>query len=758
MTSELPAGLPKDLPRIIGGYRLLRELTRSDVGPVLVARDRATGQNVALTVLKPEWACLPAYVARVAHDAFAASHAAHPNVARVRGLGEAVGRVYFASEYVDGTTLEDRVKAQGPLAPREAVAFLVQAARGLQYLHEQGMNHGAVGPDTIVVDGEGVTRLTGLGLSTTPATMAAEFARRASKPIELGEDAQADANAEPSRADLRALGRTLVHLITGRTPGENPDVATLVSLGLPTNLVELVRKLIDPTPGRGFADAGQVIAALERVLDGRKPGSNTPGEEHARILSESLAAFRGSPSAVLRRRILIGAIVACAAFVLLALLARRPLLATSLLGLGLLTGLARFLVRSLTRGTELYPKLRALAFESRSSDWLTALAGGAAAVAALVALQQHWAWVWMSALAVFAAVALHLTLDRQAEAERRGAVEEARELLKRLRLQGVSETVLRRFVRTASGADWEEFYETLVGAGARRDARDEAERGWRGLLGKRVGRFGDFLAPRVDARREAIRRERESTFFQVVQERDLTSRGVNLLTARRRSRRTAAALAAVSAEVCAASRNGPGRSDGPEVEHLTIARALRQAAEAPEETLVDREEGTVAPGPSILLELAMGPRTRFVAGSVLLAGCFVWVHQNGIATGADVEQIRDVAAKAISDPEQFAALRDVKVDVRLPARTESLRLPLVPRPILGLFNGFHAGGAGLILILSAFAGGVRLGYFALPGAAVALLGPSLGVPPIGALDRSLASTIVGAVVAGAGLFVARDDR
>jgi hypothetical protein len=69
---------------VIGGYRVLRQLGRDRLGPVLLARHRATGRDVALTVLWPEWACLPVFVSRLARDAFAAAQVGDPAEVRPR--------------------------------------------------------------------------------------------------------------------------------------------------------------------------------------------------------------------------------------------------------------------------------------------------------------------------------------------------------------------------------------------------------------------------------------------------------------------------------------------------------------------------------------------------------------------------------------------------------------------------------------------------------------------------------------------------
>lgn len=753
MTSDQADRLPKDLPRIVGGYRIIRELGPTPVGREMLARRRSTGEIVSLSIVKPEWACLPSYLDRLARDAFAASHVTHPNLVTLFEIGESQGRVFLGSEYVDGPTLAARVADTGPLSPRDAVAHVVQAARGLQALHHQGLAHGEITADALVIAPDGRTRLAGLG-QTTPVTLAAEIHRERSAPLPVGNEAQALADSTPFLADLRALGWVLVHLVAGRAPAWTAfDAQGLVALGVPHNLVELVREITHSNPDttRGVPDAGRLIALLEQRLDGRKPGSNAPTEEQTQALAESLGSFRDAPSARLRALILGWGGVALGSLSALALSLGAYRLASCLIGLGLLFLVARFLIQSLTRGTPLFPKLRGLTFESRVSDWLIGLSALAVVVALLVVLNLHWAWLWLTIFGTFLAVALHLTLDKQTEAERAEALLAARGLIARLRSQGVSEAVVRRFVRTAAGDDWESFYETLFGPDARRAARDPAERSLRGQFGRRRGRFYDLVDPLVEDRLAALGLAHTRGFLQGVAERNLTAQGVNLLTARRKSRRWAEALTAVSADLRERERR-PWRQVAAVAESRTVADAFRQAAEAPEEALLEREAGLVGRDPTWILELVFGARVRFVLGSLLLTGFLLWVHQNGIVTGRQLEQIREAAAKAIEAPDHLGALRESKIELGEVAQTEPLRLPGVPAALTRPVRGLHAGLAGLLLIASAFVPGLRIAAFAIPGAALALLGPGLGVPAVGPLPADAVASIAGTAVVAAGAF------
>jgi hypothetical protein len=684
---------------VIGGYRVLRELGRNRLGPVLLARHRSTGRDVALSVLRPEWACLPRYVLRLVHDAFAAALIGHPNLVRLVELGEARGRLFFASELVDGRTLAEQVGQQGPLPPHEAVAHVLQAARGLMFAHSQGLVHGDLRAEDVIVDHEGITRAAGLGLVKTPESVAADIARETTGPIPLGDKTAAETRAA-TRSDLLGLGRTLHHLLTGSPPlgdGHASNVHELIAQGIPANLAELVGNLVDARPGHGYGDLGQGIIALERYLNAHTPGTTAPREEHAQTLLKCIAAFRASPAARLRRRVVLGGATACALVVLLSLLAHQPRVAAGFLGMGLMTALAYFVIDGVSRRTDLFTKARGLVMERRG-DWLIGLVGVTLFAMTLAVLHLHWAYIGFAILGVVLALALHFEVDRKVESERHEAVSEARALLKAMRLQGVAEETLRQFIRTMAGEDWEEFFAVLFGSEAARTARSPSDRGLRAFIRTWSVPWRDWVTSWVEARQETRRQARERLFLQPIEERGLAAEGVNLLTARRKSRRIAEAMVAVSAELREAQR-APTSSPLAEIaREVTVARAIRQAIEVPEQVLDEREPGPLKPDPSRAWELLLGPRTRFLLGAALLAGFLLWVDQNGIVTST---QIKAVVSQAIEHPDPVRALRDARIDVRVPLQTRPLRLPFLPRPVSNLFHDFNTGAAGLILILSA---------------------------------------------------------
>ena len=752
MAPEPIGGPPKDLPRVIGGYRVLRELGRGRLGLLLHARRRASSEDVALRVIRTEWSCLPVYVSRLIRNAHAAAQVEHPNLVPILDLGEAQRRFFVSTGFIHGQTLAERVVSQGPFIPREAVAIALQTARGLRTAHAQGLSHGDVSPTTIFLDRDGRIRLAELGLTRTPASVASEEAREKTGPITLA-TIPGELNLEGVRADLKGLGKTLAFLLTGQ-PG-NTDATSLIGRGVPVNLVELVRSLIESRTGSGFSDVGQAVAAFEKYLNAKSVGGTTPREEDALILQESLKAFQGSPTALIRERVVTASVATCSSLILLALIAKLPLIAGSLLGLGLMTVLARFCIKGVTGRDSLFPDVRTLIFESRGADLAIVAAGLSLFVVALVVLHLQWAWLCLGILAVVMAVGLHHFCDLPIETERKGAIEEGQSLVRDLRRKGVAEEAIRSFIRGASGEEWGPFFEALFGEEARRAAWTVFDRKMFMRLKHPVFTIRSLVASWIQGRLNNRRRERDAAFFQYVEEQGLVAEGVNLLTARRKSRRIAAAMVAVTSEHRDALKAATKGANEPAADRPSVAFAVKQAVEAPEEVLVEHEQGPIRPDRSVLISLLTGPRTRFLLGSLILAGFLLWVHQNGIISG---DQIKDVAVKAIESEDLLKSVRDARIDVRIPGRVKALDVPLAPRVVTGAFNGFHSGVAGLILMISSFFRGSRVGYFAFPGAAVSLLGPSLGLTALGPFDPSTASMAAGAAIASLGIFFGKTEE
>jgi serine/threonine protein kinase/HEAT repeat protein len=281
-----PSSEPGHVGRL-GPYEVQGVIGRGGMGVVLKAFDPALRRLVAIKVLAPQWATHDQARQRFQREARAAALIRHDNVVAIHDVKEADGLPYLVMEYVPGSSLQQLLDRDGPLAVEEILRIGAQAATGLAAAHKQGLIHRDVKPANILLDANGNVRLTDFGLARavddttltqtgtiagTPQYMAPEQARGA--PLD-------------HRADLFSLGSVLYALCTGRPPfrasttvavlrkvcdeeprdvrDENPDV--------PAWLVEIIDKLHAKRPRDRFQNAGQVARLLSRHLAHlRSPG------------------------------------------------------------------------------------------------------------------------------------------------------------------------------------------------------------------------------------------------------------------------------------------------------------------------------------------------------------------------------------------------------------------------------------------------------------------------------------------------------
>jgi serine/threonine-protein kinase len=149
----------------LGPYRIEGRLGQGGMGVVFRARHDGDGRTVALKVLRDELSADDEYKRRLAREARAAAEVDHPNLAPVLESGEIDGRVYLAVRYVDGRSLDERLRIDGPLEVADLVRLAADVGAGLDALHRHGIVHRDVKPANILLATDGTAVLSDFGLA-----------------------------------------------------------------------------------------------------------------------------------------------------------------------------------------------------------------------------------------------------------------------------------------------------------------------------------------------------------------------------------------------------------------------------------------------------------------------------------------------------------------------------------------------------------------------------------------------------------------
>jgi hypothetical protein len=277
-TEAKSRGLPQPGEQF-GHYTILRALGAGGMGAVYEAEDLESGRRVALKVLSHRLDS-PDARERFFREGRLAASINHPNSVYIFGTEEIGGTPVIAMELVAGGTLQDRVRARGPLPIGEAVDCALQIVEGLEAAQRVGILHRDVKPSNCYAGEDGAVKIGDFGLSISTAVRT-EPALTATGAF-LGTPAfcspeQLRGDELNARSDMYSVGATLFYLLTGRTPFEAKNMVQLLATVLeqrapsprkfrpevPQGLARVVLRCLEKQPGerfKSYADLAQGLA------------------------------------------------------------------------------------------------------------------------------------------------------------------------------------------------------------------------------------------------------------------------------------------------------------------------------------------------------------------------------------------------------------------------------------------------------------------------------------------------------------------
>jgi len=232
----------------IENYELVNILGSGGMGVVWKALDTNNGRQVALKRLSSNHLSDQDSVTRFMREAQLASKISHPRVTFVYSAGRLDDQPFIAMELMPGETLDDRVKADGPLPIGEAVDKMLDVIDGLYAAHQMGLIHRDVKPSNCFIASDERVKVGDFGLSKSVISTEVELTR-------TGTFMGTPAYAAPEqirgekldhRTDIYAVGATLCCLLTGRPPfvGDAMTVTAQIVTDTPKIVGEIPRELV----------------------------------------------------------------------------------------------------------------------------------------------------------------------------------------------------------------------------------------------------------------------------------------------------------------------------------------------------------------------------------------------------------------------------------------------------------------------------------------------------------------------------------
>jgi len=256
---------PFEVPCQIGQYLLFKRLAAGAMGSVYKAYDEVLARQVALKIVSAPPSKEDDLYQGALREARVQGSINHPCVAQVYAMSEDMGQPYIIMELVEGGSVLDIIKKQGPINQVRAIEISIDAALGLDAGHKLGLMHRDVKPGNLLLDRDGRAKLIDFGLAErvkkqqdgkvvgSPYYMSPEIAR---------------GQVSDLRADIYSLGASLFHMLTGEPPFRKEGAS-------PRDIVLRRFKVPPPDPchfvGSIHPDTGRLVQSMMALEADQRP-------------------------------------------------------------------------------------------------------------------------------------------------------------------------------------------------------------------------------------------------------------------------------------------------------------------------------------------------------------------------------------------------------------------------------------------------------------------------------------------------------
>lgn len=259
-------------------YSVIRLLGRGGMGAVYLARERLLERLVAIKVLPREYADAEARE-RFLREARTAALLNHPNIVPLLSFGEMGDTLFYIMRYVEGESLEARLRRDGVLPSAETRRILSELSDALGYAHEQGVVHRDIKPDNVLIEyGSGRVMLTDFGVARRASATATltSTGMIVGTPQYMSPEQASGERVVDGRSDLYGMGVIGYRMLTGQLPfvgesarelliqhiTETPRHVGELAPEVPHDLATAVMKCLAKEPSERWADAASMRQAI----------------------------------------------------------------------------------------------------------------------------------------------------------------------------------------------------------------------------------------------------------------------------------------------------------------------------------------------------------------------------------------------------------------------------------------------------------------------------------------------------------------
>jgi len=264
----------------VGPYRVLEKVGQGGMGVVYKAIHTKLDQDVAIKVLSPEFSRDSSMRDRFVREAKIQVKLSHPNVVNILNYLEEGGEVFLIMEYVNGETLESRLKRVGTFQIEKAIPICLKVLEALDFMHSKGVIHRDIKPSNIMFTDSGVVKVTDFGIAKVLGEKGHTRTGMRIGTLWYMSPEQIRGEEATIASDIYSFGVTLYQMVTGRVPFSGDSEYTImkghleerpippweINGNVSKELGRVILKALAKNPKDRFQNVGEFIEDLRKAV------------------------------------------------------------------------------------------------------------------------------------------------------------------------------------------------------------------------------------------------------------------------------------------------------------------------------------------------------------------------------------------------------------------------------------------------------------------------------------------------------------
>ncbi|MCQ6274047.1 Stk1 family PASTA domain-containing Ser/Thr kinase [Bacillus sp. V3B] len=268
--------------RLSGRYKILEMVGGGGMANVYLAHDMILDRDVAVKVLRLDFANNEEFIRRFHREAQSATSLAHPNIVNIYDVGDEDDSIYYiVMEYIDGQTLKEYIQKRSPVPIEDALTVMQQLTSAISHAHHNHIIHRDIKPQNILVDPNGTVKITDFGIAMALSATSITQTNSVLGSVHYLSPEQARGGVANHTSDIYSLGIVMFELLTGRLPfsGESAVSIALKHLqsetpslrrwnpSIPQSVENIVLKATAKDPFHRYASVEEMEADIRTALD-----------------------------------------------------------------------------------------------------------------------------------------------------------------------------------------------------------------------------------------------------------------------------------------------------------------------------------------------------------------------------------------------------------------------------------------------------------------------------------------------------------